>query len=228
MINDLKFLVSNVCFPVAKINVSIGTNDLSLRYKKAFTARSWKRLFIPQKKYNCSLIDLNKFDKLDSYLQAINGKNSAAYYSRRCQKLNYRWELFDPNDFIDDIFNINTSKTERQGRVMDQNYLIKVESWPSDELNKWIGVFDGESRLVSYVWLVLLNQLVLINRILGHSKHLNNNVMYLNMVGAMEHVFKNETPQISIVMYDTFGRKKNGLVLFKKRLGFQPYTVNFS
>jgi hypothetical protein len=31
----------------------------------------------------------------------------------------------------------------------------------------------------------------------------------------------------NFIMYDTFGQVENGLVLFKKRIGFKPYTVNF-
>ncbi|MBN9294950.1 MAG: hypothetical protein J0G96_13315 [Flavobacteriia bacterium] len=222
---ELKFLLNNILNPVAKIDICLGQSDLGQRCKKAFSKRSWKRLFIPSKKYNCSIIELHKYDDFEDFLKTVKGKNSADYFRRRSMKLNYFWAVFDPNEYLEDIYRINTSVEERQGRQMDQSYKQKVNQWPQDDQNVWIGVFNQDGLLVSYVWLIFMEELILINRILGEGTFLKDNIMYLNVLGAIEYIFQNDKARV--LMYDTFGRKLNGLVLFKKRIGFKPYTVNF-
>lgn len=222
---ELKFLFNNILHPVAKIDVFLGKSDIGQRYKSAFGKRSWRRLFIPSKKYNCSIIELHKYHDFEDFLKTVKGKNSADYFRRRAMKLNYCWKVFNPNEHVEDIYRINTSVEERQGRQMDQSYREKVSQWPHDDQNVWIGVFNPEGLLVSYVWLIFIEDLILINRILGDGAFLKDNIMYLNVLGAIEYIFQNDKARI--LMYDTFGRRLNGLVLFKKRIGFKPYTVNF-
>lgn len=224
-INDLKFVWNNFLKPAGKITVSLGNSEQGKRMRSYFNQRSWKRLFIPNKKYNCAIIELSQFTSFEAYVQTIKGKNSADYFSRRCSKMGYYWKHFNPNEQIDAIYEINTSAGNRQGRTMDASYQQKVSQWPNDKQNIWIGVFDVNHNLVSYIWLIFMNELVLMNRILGHADHLKNNVVYLNNVSAIEYVFS--THSSNYLMYDTFGRQQNGLVLFKKRIGFRPYTVNF-
>jgi hypothetical protein len=67
--------------------------------------------------------------------------------------------------------------------------------------------------------------MVLINRILGHGDFLKDNVMYLIMTRVVSEFI--HAKESNFIMYDTFGQVENGLVLFKKRIGFKPYTVNF-
>jgi hypothetical protein len=224
-INDLKFVWNNSLKPAGKITISLGDSEQGKRMRNYFNQRSWKRLFVPNKKYNCAIIELSQFTSFEAYVQTIKGKNSADYFSRRCSKMGYYWKHFNPNEQIDAIYDINTSVGNRQGRTMDASYQQKVNQWPNDKQNSWIGVFDANHNLVSYIWLIFMNELVLMNRILGHVDHLKNNVMYLNNVSAIEYIFA--THSSNYLMYDTFGRKQNGLVLFKKRIGFRPYTVNF-
>jgi hypothetical protein len=71
-----------------------------------------------------------------------------------------------------------------------------------------------------------MEELILINRILGHANHLKNNVMYLLLTKYVTTKISN-LQYSKYLMYDTFGKKKNGLVQYKNRLGFQPYTVNY-
>jgi hypothetical protein len=139
--------------------------------------------------------------------------------------MGYTLQKFNPNNELELIFEINTSSEERQGRKMQQSYLNKTTHWPNDDVNHWYGIYSTEGKLVAYMWLYLVGEMVLINRILGHKDHLKNNVMYL-MITKVIAGFINSN-KIKYVMYDTFGRSENGLVLFKKRIGFKPYTVNF-
>lgn len=222
---DFKFLYNNILHPEGKIEVKLGSTDLAKGYYKNFNKRSPQKAFLKNKKFNCAIIQLHNFISENEYINSVKGKNSADYFSRRCEKLGYTFKSFDPNEHIDEIYEIHLSASERQGREMDASYLLKVDNWPSNDENTWYGVFDKEGKLVAYLWLVILNDLALINRILGHKDHLNNNVMYLGTLKTI--VTEIKINQRKVIMYDTFGSKKNGLVLFKKRLGFKVFTINF-
>jgi hypothetical protein len=226
MKKDLQFLAKNILQPYGKIEVSLGTSEDGKRYLKYFNKRSIKRIFTKFKKYNCSILDTKLYENQERYISTIKGKNSADYFARRCEKLHYTFREFDPNLEINAIFYINTSVNDRQGRKMDDSYLKKVTQWPSNEYNVWYGVFSKDGNLVAYLWAIKMNELCLINRILGHEEHLKKNVMYFLIVSFIKEIFNSMKNRV--IMYDTFGRKENGLVLFKKRIGFKPYTVNFT
>lgn len=223
-------LIKNILHPFGKISISLGSSLNAIRLIKYFNKRTVRRFFLKNKKFNVALISLVEFDTPEEYMRTVNGKNSAFYFSRRCEKMGYKFRHFSPNDEIDAIFEINTSSAQRQGKEMDESYRTKVERWPEDDVNRWFGVYSNEGILVAYIWTYVVGEMVLINRILGHKEHLKNNVMYL-LITKVICVFigqRNEhKDRINYIMYDTFGRRDNGLVLFKKRIGFKPYTVNF-
>jgi hypothetical protein len=220
-----KFLINNILSPTGKVSIHLGNSETAIKLITYFDSRSWKRGFLKLKKYNISLLPIDQFSKDEDYLASVNGKNSAAYFSRRCLKLGYLFKPFNPNAEIDAIFEINTSSTERQGREMDESYMQLVAEWPNDEVNNWFGIYSKEGKLVAYVWAYVVGEMVLINRILGHGDYLKENVMYLLMTNVVS-TFVNDN-RINFIMYDTFGKFENGLVMFKKRIGFKPFTVNF-
>jgi hypothetical protein len=220
-----KFLIKNILSPEGKVDIRLGNSETANRLLSYFNSRAWKRGFLKLKKYNISLLPINQFSKDEDYLASVNGKNSEAYFSRRCAKLGYTFQSFNPNDEIDAIFEINTSSKERQGREMDESYKQLVAEWPNDEVNNWFGIYSKEGKLVAYVWTYEVGEMVLINRILGHDDYLKENVMYLLMTSVVS-TFVNDN-RINFIMYDTFGKFENGLVMFKKRIGFKPFTVNF-
>ena len=220
-----KFLIKNILSPTGKVFIHLGNSETAKKLLTYFNSRSWKRGYLKLKKYNISLLPIVQFSVEEEYLASVNGKNSAAYFSRRCAKLGYTFQSFNPNDEIVAIFEINTSSTERQGREMDESYKQLVAEWPNDEVNKWFGIYSKEGKLVAYVWIYLVGEMVLINRILGHGDYLKDNVMYLLMTNVVSKFIN--VRQINFIMYDTFGKFENGLVMFKKRIGFKPFTVNF-
>ena len=222
---DWKFIYNNVITPYDKIKIHLGESEEGKRYLIYFNLRTFKRGFIKLKKYNCAVLDTRKFSQIEEYISTIKGKNSADYFSRRCEKLMYSFRTFNPNDEINAIFEINNSVKTRQGRLMDEAYTKKITNWPNNEQNIWYGVFSNEGKLVSYLWSVKMKDLSLINRILGHDEHLKNNVMYFLIVSFVKDIITSTVNRV--IMYDTFGKNQNGLVMFKKRIGFKPYTVNF-
>jgi hypothetical protein len=220
-----KFLIKNILTPTGKVTISIGNSATANKLLTYFNSRSWKRAFIKLKKYNIALLPIDQFSKEEDYLTSVNGKNSAAYFSRRCSKLGYTFQTFNPNHAIDAIFEINTSSSERQGRAMEESYNKLVSEWPCDEIHKWFGIYSSDGKLVAYVWTYIVGEMVLINRILGHGDFLKDNIMYLLMTSVVSEFI--QVKESNFIMYDTFGQVENGLVLFKKRIGFKPYTVNF-
>lgn len=225
MLKKYQFVLKNILSPEDKIQIHLGDSETSGRLLKYFNSRSWKRGFLKLKKFNISLLPIASFSTDEDYLNAVNGKNSAAYFTRRCAKMGYTFQAFNPNDAIEAIYEINTSSTERQGREMDESYKMKVEEWPSDQVNQWFGVFTKDGKLVAYVWTYVVGEMVLINRILGHHDFLKDNIMYSLMTNVVTVFIKQN--EINYIMYDTFGKVENGLVMFKRRIGFKPYTVNF-
>ena len=67
--------------------IRLGNSETANRLLSYFNSRAWKRGFLKLKKYNISLLPIDQFSKEDDYLGSVNGKNSAAYFSRRCAKL---------------------------------------------------------------------------------------------------------------------------------------------
>ena len=86
------------------------------------------------------------FGSKEDYLQSVNGKNSASYYSRKAKKRNYTFQEIDPNEFLNDIFEINTSSLSRQGRQMDKSYLQKKERYEEKSYIKRYGILDEEKK----------------------------------------------------------------------------------
>lgn len=222
---DFKFLLNNIFSPDSKLKIHLGKSDISKRYLAYFNMRSIKRAGLKNKKWNCALLNLTNYLTTEEYLASVNGKNSASYFARRCSKLSYSVREFDPNEYINDIYAIHTSSKIRQGREMDASYLEKMYEWPNDSQNSWFGVFDSSGQLVGYIWLVFLNELALVNRILGHENHLKSNIMYYLTTEVVSSEIRKGLRKY--MMYDTFGTVKNGLVLFKRRIGFKPTTINF-
>lgn len=220
-----KFILNNILRPHGKISISLGSSPNAQTIRKSFNRRLVRKGFMKNKHFNIAIIDLSKFKTAEEYIQTVKGKNSADYFARRCEKMGYSFQLIDPNNEIEQIYKINTSTHERQGKSMDSSYLQKVLSWPNESGNKWYGIVDSEGVLVAYLWTIELNEMILLNRILGHQEHLKNNVMYLLLTKFIAESI--EGRKASYIMYDTFGKVQNGLVLFKKRIGFKPYTVNF-
>ncbi|MES2588627.1 MAG: hypothetical protein V4622_06555 [Bacteroidota bacterium] len=221
----MSLVLDSIFKPEGKLTVKLGESDLAKLVLSSFNKRLPRKAFLKNKKFGCAVIDCGKFETYSDFNLTIKGKNSADYYKRRCEKLNYSFVNIDPNLFLDEILEINTSSNNRQGKQMDSDYFVKKSNYPNDDYNLWFGVFNEENKLVSYVWTYYLNELVTFNRILGHSEFLKDNIMYFMTQKTIEYYF--DKKEVKSIMYDTFGREKNGLYLFKSRNGFKSYTINF-
>jgi len=184
--------------------------------------------FFKNKTLGVALIELDLYKNFDEYYNSVNGKNSAAYYSRKALKREYRFIEIDRNDYIDDIYEINTSAFIRQGKKMSDGYLKKVESYKNEPHYRYFGVVDKNAKLVSYCNIGFYGEFALIVTLLGHKEYLNDGVMYLMLIEFHKLMFDEYKDKgYKYIMYDTFFGASEGLKKFKEKLGFQPYRVKW-
>lgn len=133
-------------------------------------------------------------------------------------------------NYTDDIFAINTSLDERQGRRMTQGYRVPQTQTPLPDYEcgrhaiRTYGVSDYVGTLVAYLWLYRAGDLALVSSILGHGDHLGNDVMYLlfQQVVGREREFGE-----GFFVYNRHDSGTDGLRYFKERLGFQEAAVEW-
>jgi hypothetical protein len=195
---------------------------------KSFTSRHPKYLIFKFKTIGVTIIDCFNYIDFTDYLQSVSGKNSTAYYARRCAKMGYITQKIDPNLLQEQILKINLSAETRQGKKMKDTYRIKLD-YPINEFHYYWGVFK-EEELVSYCWIIKNGELRLISRLLAHVDHMNNGVMYKMLTDAIEYEFSQRRSKADklYIMYDTFFGASEGLKLFKRRLGFKAYKVKWT
>ena len=162
-------------------------------------------------------------------------KDPAAYSTRqrvrKALKEGYTFEFIDRDDYLDDIFAINTSMEERQGRAMSESYRSKPNPFgplpaygcPRHQVRTYGVLKDG--HLVAYTWLYQVGEMCLFSTILGHGDHLHAGVMYLLIVETLRDVI--ETAGTKFAMYNMHISGTDGLRFFKKQIGFAPYWVDW-
>ncbi len=147
----------------------------------------------------------------------------------RAERLGYTFAEIDRSRFSDDIFEINTSLGERQGRPMSDGYTRrhdhgKLPDYPcARHAIKTFGVLQGD-RLRAYLTLYRVGDLAMISMILGHGDHLRNDVMYLLVAGTIA----DQAGQGGYFFYNRHDSGTDGLRYFKERLGFRPTEIEWS
>ena len=105
---------------------------------------------------------------------------------------------------------------------MVEKSFVGIEAMPA--------VIDADGRVRAYVDLVIVGEVAIVSRILGHAQHLSNGIMYLLIDGIVDYLIghKQETGLPLWLMYDTFFGAPEGLWYFKERLGFRPHRVKWA
>jgi hypothetical protein len=121
------------------------------------------------------------------------------------------------------MFDINTSKAERQGKEMSPSYrepLTPNRPTEGCALHNvvWLGAFRDD-RLRAYVRLVELNELAVVDQFLGHGDDLHFGVMNGLVHHMVEHVLA--TGRIRAVDYLTLHSSTRSLDRFKRSVGFE-------
>lgn len=213
-----------------KISIPIIDDDDSGEIKSLynyFNSPHKKYKIIKNKKIGVMLYKLPK--TLEEYTKRISGKNGTGYFSRRCKKMGYYTKFFVQGDFLDELYQINTSSNVRQGRQMSKQYLEKVEKEEEKKCIKYFGVFSKDDQLVGYIKLVITEQLYIISKLLGHKDYMNDGIMYLILNDLTTYLIEEgkNTDKEQYFMYDTFFGGSDGIKLYKKRNCFEPYNVKW-
>lgn len=146
----------------------------------------------------------------------------------RSHRLGYRFEHVDFAQFDDDIFEINQSLEQRQGRPMSDGYThwIRHSSLPdypcAAHRTITYGILDGR-KLRAYLTLHRSGELGLVSMILGHGDHLRSDIMYLLFHGLVH----DQAGSGGIFFYNRHDSGQDGLRFFKERLGFREGSVEW-
>lgn len=158
-----------------------------------------------------------------TYAEWAAGHRTARKRAARAARLGYRFSEIERAFYADDIWAINRSMPERQGRPMSAGYLERQEfgllpdyPCPRHRIATY-GVLEDE-ELRAYLVLYRSGKLAVISQILGHGDHLAGDIMYLLAAG----VVAAQVPLGGALYYNRHDSGTDGLRYFKERLGFRP------
>lgn len=179
---------------------------------------------IRHKTIGAALIDLQSINTRDRYLEHIKGKNAGAYHAKRARSRGYVFTEIDRNQYVDDIYAINTSLDNRQGRPMEQSYREKKTDFEHLRHFRYYGILNPQGRLVAYANLGLYGNFGGFSHLIGIRN--NDGIMHFLVVEIISQLIAQQ--QLHYVMYDTFFGAQPGMQTFKKILGFRPYRAKYS
>ncbi len=232
ILKPLKYQLKALIKKMPSISINLGNNKDSIVNKWYLVLNKYIPIltFTTNKKIAVACLPIKDFNNLEDYLNTVKGKNSADYFSRRAIKKNYLFNQIDRNNFIDPIFEINTSSEIRQKKKMSLEYSTKIMEYINEEFNEYYGVFTSDNKLVAYADVAFLNEAAFIYIILGHKKFLDDGIMYFLITSIVNKsiLYKSSKyPSLKYIIYDSFLTNSDGLTLFKKRFGFKPYKVKW-
>ena len=172
--------------------------------------------------YPIAIIKIPK--NIDSYLKLIGAKSRNM--NKKAEKNGIECRLFEWNNYLEDIYNINTSSHIRQGRKMDNTYLQYPKKVNNEDIKdfkiRYIGAFK-DAILVGYIELYIYGNFAMTNRILGHKEFLKYGVMNLMVKKCVEYGIDNGLEYINYLTM--LNRENNSLSAFKYRVGFREYSL---
>ena len=151
--------------------------------------------------------------------------------SSRASRLGYECVPVQRHEYADDIYAVNTSTPQRQGRRMSDAYWQEVSQIPDQEYPcprhgvHAYGILDSQGTLVAYLWCYRAGELALVSSILGHADHLASDVMYLLFEGAMQREYALRGS--GYFVYNRHDSGTDGLRYFKDKLGFREQEVSW-
>jgi hypothetical protein len=203
-------------------------HDLPLRFFRKFTEPTKRNPSIGAYEHGCSIL-IAPADFEDYW------KATSSYWLRqrvrRADREGYVFESIDRNQYLDDIYAINTSLESRQGRLMSESYrtrpsssaAVAAEGCPRHRL-VYYGITRG-GHLWAYAWVYQVGEMCLFSTILGHGEHLKSGIMPLLVVRTVADLM--ETGGLRYAMYNLHASGTDGLRFFKEQMGFQPYDVRW-
>lgn len=211
--------------PVARLRFEEQRNPEGIRRAHALFTRPHPRYkIIRNKTIGIALIDLSAFGgQPGGYLHLVRRSGHAGPQSRKAAARGYQLRRIDRNEHVDAIHAIHTSCEQRQGRPMDQSYLVKKERFENPPHFECHGVFDVANRLVAYCSMGRYGNFVATDQLMGYKNQ--DGIMYLLLAKIICRLI--EEREVDYFMYDTFLGAQPGLRDFKRRVGFRPYRARY-
>lgn len=219
--NFLDLSIQIAKLPVAHLHFDINLNPDGIRSTyKYFTKPHAKYKIFKNKSLGAALIDLKQFNNREDYINIHhrNVRNAKKAISR-----GYTFCEIDRNNHINEIYEINTSIEDRQGRPMDASYLKKISYYEPVKNYKYYGVLDRDGKLMAYCNLGIYGDFALISQLLGFRN--NHGTMHLLMTEVVCQFIGDGT--ILYIMFDTYFGANPGLKEFKTKIGFSPYWAKY-
>jgi len=221
----LKTIFQIIRLPRVTLNMKCQDKVHGREFFDYFTRPHSKLKVVRNKSLGVEVIRLRDFNSFEAYLNTINGKNSAAYYARKALSRGYQLKIIDRNQYLDDIYEINTSSPIRQGKQMEPVYHIKPTHYESNPDYLYFGVVDAKGKLHAYCWVMAAGEVAMVITLLGHHQTLNDGTMYLLITRIVEKLFT--IPTVKYFTYDTYFGASEGLRQFKEKNGFKPHIVKW-
>lgn len=165
---------------------------------------------------------------IDAYLAAHRTARKRAQHARN---LGYTFEPIDREAHEDEIYRINVSMPERQGRPMSDGYKVRPSFSPLPDYPcarhriDTYGVFAPSGRLVAYIVVYVCGDLAMVSQILGHAERLADDVMFLLVVETFRATLRQSGAVTAF--YNRHDSGEAGLRFHKERLGFRPERVEW-
>ncbi|MGC8634414.1 MAG: hypothetical protein ACP5VP_07080 [Candidatus Limnocylindrales bacterium] len=150
---------------------------------------------------------------------------------RRAGRDGFAFAPIERDDYLDDIYAINTSLPERQGRPMAEAYRqrpapqgpLPAFPCPRHALRRY-GVLR-EGHLYAYAWVYVIGEMCLFSTILGHGEQMRSGIMALLVAEAVRDLMA--SAGLRYAMYNLHASGTDGLRFFKEQMGFAPYDVRW-
>jgi len=211
--------------PVASLEFRLDSNPDDVRAMYAhYTKRHPKYKLFQNKSLGAALVDLKRYPGREEYIKSLKGRNSAEQYAKKARTRGYKIIEIDRNNFIEDLYRINTSVEIRQGRPMDEHYQHKELHYPHLKNYKYFGAINAAGNLMAYANLGLYGNFAAFDRLLGVRN--NDGAMHLMVTEIICQLIENG--KYKYIMYDTYFGASPGLKAFKNMLGFEPYRAKYS
>jgi hypothetical protein len=220
LLRDVLFVIR-----LPRLQIQLGSGPEAAEIYQWLTERHPRYPLFARKGIGVELIDIHCYRDFDQYLATVGGKNSTAYNRRRALRKGYSFGRINKNDHVEEINAINTSARVRQGHPMEQGYIKFKAQFPVEKNWLYLGINNDQGCLVAYLDIHCVGELAYVGPVLGHAAFLKDGIMYLLFAEAVRLLMDDKS--IRYFMYDTYFAGLDGLRLFKKRIGFQPFRVRW-
>lgn len=135
------------------------------------------------------------------------------------------WE--DRNNYLNDIYEVNTSAPVRQGREMSEGYKKQPERYSGvmhecpHHYVRFIGCFK-DGKLVGYISAHFCGEMAAASQILGHAAHLKHGIMLNLWVKFIEECMAR---RITTVVYSRWKDGTDGLKYWKHSVGMRSLVL---